>query len=848
MNPLRTLGLIVAGLIIFLTFFLVQAMAPDAPQHRPTNALQAVILHNAALQRDVLRARAGLLRTYDPLVQSMENLLGATADLAVLREVATGDTRADIDRRIDEVTSAVSDQEALVEAFKSDNALLQNSLAYFNHLSDRLGQRTDLSAEIGALTAAMLRFVNAPLPDAAREVRASLDRLAQLPVEAASIEPVPVEATGVEAALASDVRSLVSHGRLVLTTLPAVDALVARLQSAPTNGRARALQNVYFEASERAAARADLFLTLLYVAALALVAYVAYLFVRLRANAQRLRERLEFESLIASISTQFINLPRDRIRAGIGEALARLVEHSRLDGAQIVTSAAGEPGLAGSFSYRRPAADAPETPLTDVAEFVLRWRPREYERQGCICVPDVRSLPQSAEKAFLQTRHVQSWLCIPMRVAGECLGVLALDAVTEKKRWQDDDVALLRTAAEIFANAIARESSEIEREALQARLNQSQRLEAIGTLAGGIAHEFNNILGAIRGYGEMALGKLRKDSRARRYVEQIMKAGERAQDVVEQVLAFGRRRERQRRPIRVQPVVAEAIDLIRASFPSTLSVRTRLEAGHASMMGDPTELQQVVMNLGTNAAQAMNGRGVLTLALDTVDSGDAMTLSHGGLPAGRYVRLLVRDTGCGINQATLERIFEPFFTTKRAGEGTGLGLSTVHGIVAEHSGAINVKSRPGEGTVFEVYLPRTEDTAAAEARTPEPPLKSGHGETVLIVDDDRPLVLLGEEMLAALGYEPVGFDRSGAALAAFGAEPKRFDLVLTDELMPGMTGTELAGAMHEMRPDVPIVLMTGYEHSLQSDRLQAAGVREVLKKPLLSRALADCLARQLPVR
>jgi signal transduction histidine kinase/CheY-like chemotaxis protein len=444
--------------------------------------------------------------------------------------------------------------------------------------------------------------------------------------------------------------------------------------------------------------------------------------------------------------------------------------------------------------------------------------------------------------------RVQSLLCIPMRVAGEYLGVLALDTVAEKRHWRHGDLALLRTAAEIFANAIARERSEAERELLQARLNQSQRLEAIGTLAGGIAHEFNNILGAIRGYGEMLLAVLRKESRPRRYAEQIMKAGERAQDVVEQILAFGRRRERQQRPIRVEPVVAEAIDLIRASFSSTLSVHARLGAGTASVMGNATELQQVVMNLCNNAAQAMGGRGVLTLVLDIVDCAEAAKLSHGGLPAGCHVRLRVEDTGHGIDEATLERIFEPFFTTRPAGEGTGLGLSTVHGIVGEHAGAINVVSRPGEGTTFEVYLPLLATTAAREDRAADPPLEFGHGETILVVDDDEPLVRLGEEMLAALGYEPVGFHGSRAAWTAFDAEPNRFDMVLTDEAMPGMTGTELAAAIHEVRPNLPIVLLTGYDRSLQADRLQAAGIREVLQKPLLSRALADCLARQLPVR
>src|SRR5690606_17953042 len=219
--------------------------------------------------------------------------------------------------------------------------------------------------------------------------------------------------------------------------------------------------------------------------------------------------------------------------------------------------------------------------------------------------------------------------------------------------------------------------------------------------------------------------------------------------------------------------------------PATLSLQTRMAASGAIVLGDRTELQQVVINLCRNAAQAMNEHGVLALGLERIDTPHATKLSHGSLAAGRWVRLRVTDTGHGIDPAVLERIFEPFFTTRPAGEGTGLGLPTVHGIVGGHGGAIHVDSRPGHGATFEVYLPRAEQVAAGEDAAVEGPLKAGHGETVLFVDDDEPLVLLGEEMLAALGYEPVGFGRAAAALAAVEADPARFDLVLTDEIMPG---------------------------------------------------------------
>jgi CheY-like chemotaxis protein len=253
----------------------------------------------------------------------------------------------------------------------------------------------------------------------------------------------------------------------------------------------------------------------------------------------------------------------------------------------------------------------------------------------------------------------------------------------------------------------------------------------------------------------------------------------------------------------------------------------------------------VLINLCTNAAQAMDERGILAVDLHTVDLADDLILSHGSLPAARYVRLSVRDTGHGIEPAIMERIFEPFFTTKAVGKGTGLGLATVHGIVTQHGGALNIESRPGVGTLFEAYFPQTEDDPVEESKSVDEPAPRGNGETILFVDDEKSLVLLGEEMLAAIGYEPVGFDRSSTALAAFRADPHRFDLVLTDEIMPEMTGTELAIALREIRPDLPVVLMTGYAGDIRAHRLQAAGIREVLRKPLLSTPISLCLARHL---
>ena len=704
MRPLNALVPFVAGLLIALTYLLVQGTAPDAERHERTlDALRTVILYNAALQRDVLRARAGLLRSYDPLVASIDSLGEATARLAEAGEITSGEAKADIDRSAAALAAAVRDEEALVEAFKSDNALLHNSLSYFNYTIGRMAAGGDSPSAPGivALAAAMLRFVNDPRPELASDVSGALDELTRHPDNHAPD---------------AEAMSLVGHGRLIVQTLPRVDDLVARLQAAATSDRARALQDTYMAAHGRAAYRAGRFQAFLYVAALILVGYIAYLFVRLRANAQILRERLDFEGLIASISTEFINVPHDRIRENVAKALKRLVDHAGLDGAEIIVHQAGKADIAAGYVYRSPAARAPGRPLEEVLDVALDWSMEAYQRNGLIFVPEVGQMPESLEKAALRAHGVRTWLCIPMRLTGDRQGIFTLHAV-QPRQWRQDDITLLRTAAELFANALARERGEIEREALQVRLNQSQRLEAIGTLAGGIAHEFNNILGAILGYGEMAQSALGNNPTARRYVGQMVKAGERARNVVDQVLAFGRRRDREHWPVRAETAITEAIELMRAALPATLSVRTDLKAGDATLMGDRTELQQVVMNLGQNAAQAMNGRGLLELGLDTVDANRRLTLSHGGLPAGRYIRLAVSDTGHGMDQATIERIFEPFFTTKPAGQGTGLGLSTVHGIVTGLGGAVNVRSRPGEGATFEIYIPRLERAAPPDAET-----------------------------------------------------------------------------------------------------------------------------------
>ena len=390
----------------------------------------------------------------------------------------------------------------------------------------------------------------------------------------------------------------------------------------------------------------------------------------------------------------------------------------------------------------------------------------------------------------------------------------------------------------------ARKKAESEKDRLEAQLRQSQKMEAMGTLAGGIAHDFNNILGAILGYGELAHKHTAEGSAARRYLANVMNAAGRAKMLVERILSFSRSGLAERTAVNIQAVMEETVMLVGASLPPRVRLEKRLDCANTAVAGDATQIQQIAMNLLTNAFQAMGDGGTARIELDCVDVREPRPLIHGTLAAGKYVKLVVSDTGKGISPEMLERIFDPFFTTKGVGEGTGLGLSVVHGIVVDLGGAIEVTSKPGLGTTFAIWLPTAGQsaTAAPDRRADAP---RGHGECVMIVDDERPLVAVAEEMLAELGYEPRGFHSSIAALQAFRADPQRFDAVLTDETMPDLSGSDFARELSRLRPDIPILLMSGYAARQLADRARASGVTEVLRKPLASRDIAEALARVL---
>jgi two-component system cell cycle sensor histidine kinase/response regulator CckA len=391
------------------------------------------------------------------------------------------------------------------------------------------------------------------------------------------------------------------------------------------------------------------------------------------------------------------------------------------------------------------------------------------------------------------------------------------------------------------------EEADRQRAELEARLRQAQKMEALGVLAGGIAHDFNNILGAILGYTQLAQEDLDLKSEGRDNLEQALKAGERARDLVKHILAFSRRAEQEKRPVCLTPLIKETMHLMRASLPPQIELRHRLGTEEGLVLADATQLHQVLMNLCTNAAHAMQpGGGLLEVELEDVDLDKghaAWVRASTNLRPGLYRKLTVRDTGRGMEPEIADRVFEPYFTTKSPGQGTGLGLAVVHGIVQSHEGAISVESTPGKGSAFQVWLPRIMD-AQLPAQVNQGDLPGGR-ERLLFVDDEASLVEVARRMLERLGYEVDAFLSGVQALEAFSADPHGYDLVITDLSMPNMSGLHLTRKINQLRPETPVVLCTGFSQALQTDQPRELGLNGILMKPLMWRDLALAVRRVL---
>ena len=438
-----------------------------------------------------------------------------------------------------------------------------------------------------------------------------------------------------------------------------------------------------------------------------------------------------------------------------------------------------------------------------------------------------QSLPGGSD----DTRHVTRFEKTFQENGGEqiCLDIMVLPMILEGK-----------PAVQIIARDVTRQKY------LEESLTQSQKMESIGTLAGGIAHDFNNILFSIMGYTELSMEGIEEESKLYDNLKEILAAGNRAKDLIKQILTFSRQNDQKLQPVRMDLIVKEALVLLRASLPTTIAIHKDIKS-NAMVLADPTQVHQVLMNLCINAGHAMEEKGgILTIELFSLEIDEDFSEKHPDLKPGPYISLNVCDTGHGIAPEILNRIFDPFFTTRTRGDGTGLGLSVVHGIVKSCNGAIYVYTEPGQGTTFKVFIPAVDRRVDADMRVKRH-IPAGT-ERILFVDDEPMLATMGKRLLESLGYKVVARTSSLDALALFREQPDRFDLVVTDMTMPDLTGEKLAESIINIRPDIPIILSTGFSQTISRKRGSNVGIKAFISKPVLKYEIADTIRRVLDGR
>jgi nitrogen-specific signal transduction histidine kinase/ActR/RegA family two-component response regulator len=399
----------------------------------------------------------------------------------------------------------------------------------------------------------------------------------------------------------------------------------------------------------------------------------------------------------------------------------------------------------------------------------------------------------------------------------------------------------------IARNVTERKRSEDDKIRLEAQFRQAQKMEAIGTLAGGIAHDFNNILGIIIPYADMAKIDAGDNAAVQESLSQVLTAANRATDLVKQILTFSRQTKYERKPIFLQPVIKEVLKMLRSTIPTTIEIADKIQSSVPRVLADATQFHQVLMNLCTNASHAMRGTiGRLEVELDLFEADEAFLRDHADMQPGLYAKLVVGDSGHGMDEETLKHAFEPFFSTKEPGEGTGLGLAVVHGIVSEHKGSISVLSQPGKGTVFTLYfpacdLPRTGREELTQALT----MPRGKGERVLYVDDERLIAGIARKILLRYGYEVTTFFDPIEALAEFAKNPNEYAVAITDLTMPKMTGLDLAKSILEIRPGMPVILATGFTGTLTPDQIKNLGLSGMILKPVTPTTLTSAVYQAL---
>jgi len=592
---------------------------------------------------------------------------------------------------------------------------------------------------------------------------------------------------------------------------------------------------------------------------------------------ESLGRRLCYEESLAACSQAL--LADAAHTEALGAALRRMADAAQCQRVYVYafpdedTERAGVPGLCSLVGSDASPTCFEMCPRSEWA----RFEQGDALKFGARC-----AMPESLAEG-LKRSGARSALLLPLAWEGGWRGVLGFEDFERDREWPREETRVLRMAAEIIGASRERQRAEAalrraydelegrvqERTAdltaankklseeiasrnrlendkiqLQAKLRQAQKIQAIGTLAGGIAHDFNNMLASIIGYSELALERVGPSEPSRRYHVEVLKAANRAKDLTHQILLFSRQADQRRSAVYPHLVAREVLALLEVSCPSNVIIDSDIDPETSAVLSDTVHMHQVLLNLCTNAQHAMKATGGrLTVTTGVIETAQAIPTSDGELPPGRYVRIGVRDTGEGISPAAMERIFDPFFTTKSVEEGTGMGLAIVHGIVKGQGGGIRVETELGKGTAFEVYLPVY--VGVVEPLAVRTLAKPSGSERILVADDEPQLVELWKEMLEGYGYSVDGYSSSLAALDRFREDPMAYDIVLLDQTMPGMAGSELAKRMLLARPGMPIIIATGFSETISAEIAEEIGLRALVYKPILADELAEAIRRAL---
>src|SRR5882672_7354201 len=792
---LTPVAIVVPLLLLLLTWLLTCGLNLNSARYdRELRALDDFSRLERGLNREVLTARVGLSRNYDAIVR-MTVLLNSALDR--LRDAAGEGAEECI--AIEALAVRATQQEELIERFKSRNALLQNSFAYFGMLSARLAasDHPTLVAVATKLSTAMLRLTLDTSQAAASEVQ---DRLNEL----AALQPPPGDADSIQAAIA--------HGGVLHDLLPLTDAVLKALIATAGNPEQDVVRSLIVKRQLAARASARRYRVFLYATSLTLLGVLDYLGLQLRARAIALHRRA----------------------AHVECALGELAECIGADRAYFVVDA--EPIRI--YRWLRRGAAFPRDWPRSALDFASHF---ELGDDHIIHIPSVRPLDRYDAMNLLADAGLQGWLCIANTGGKKVDTILGFDGLRAGGLARYFEVALFRMAFDAIANAVGRIHLEREKERLEANLQQARRMETIGAFASGIAHNFNNIVGAILGYTEMADAQVSSGSWPAGNLAEIRQAGERARELVGQILTFASRGDRRRERVDVKALVAETKSLLAASLPSHVGLTVSETSEATIVAAEPAQLQQVILNVCNNAAQAMDEPGMIELRIEARETTQVLRVGRSELGPGRFIVISISDPGRGMDEATLERMFEPFFTTRA--EGNGLGLATVREIVGEHNGAVGVQSAVGAGTRFDIWLPAVSSQVPIPIQNAPAIARRGFGEAVLVLETDRERLLRHEEVLAALGYEPVGFASPAEAAEACRAARSRFDAALICHQPGTSAALDFAAQLHRVAPTLPIVLATPSARDLGAPILAASGIFGVVRHPLTSAELSSVLSR-----